>query len=141
VSRISHVLSVFAHRATIYLHCCPGSISFHLAGFPYQIWVSRLWGLPRSTPSVSQRLRHCGTFTGFLHGFHFRSHRSRQYYCQDLFFHPAQSLHSSQSVRAWTFLCLRSGCPGVTYLSLIRCFRVWPDVSRDQHCWLPGLFR
>ena len=33
---------------------------------PTIIWVSRSWGLPRSTPAISARLRHCGTFKVFM---------------------------------------------------------------------------
>ena len=42
--------------ATIYLRPC-GRLphpSFQAWKFPYQIWVSRLWGLPRSTLNVSK---------------------------------------------------------------------------------------
>ena len=91
-------------RLFIYaLHDDDGSLPF--INFPYQIWVSRLWGLPRSILEFPTRLRHCGTL------------RRAAISCDlglapplyapiylTLSFPLAQSLRASQPVRAWTFL-------------------------------------
>ena len=46
--------SVLLPGATIYLRLAASlASSFRSIGFPYQIWVSHLWGLPRSTLPVS----------------------------------------------------------------------------------------
>ena len=71
---------------------------------PYQIWVSRLWGLPRSTllfliNYVTVALS--GTRPWFPLGF-IPPLRTPTYLA--LFFPLAQSLRASQLVRAWTFL-------------------------------------
>ena len=36
-------------------------LGIRIVQFPYQFWVSRLWGLPRSTSIISYRTRLCGT--------------------------------------------------------------------------------
>ena len=46
--------SVLFPVAIIYLHFCLLKPSIRFLKFPYQIWVSRLWGLPRSTLNVSK---------------------------------------------------------------------------------------
>ena len=71
---------------------------------PYQIWVSRLWGLPRSTllfliNYVTVALS--GNRPWFPLGI-LPPLRTPTYLA--LFFPLAQSLRASQLVRAWTFL-------------------------------------
>ena len=71
---------------------------------PYQIWVSRLWGLPRSTllfliNYVTVALS--GIRPWFPLGI-LPPLRTPTYLA--LFFSLAQSLRASQLVRAWTFL-------------------------------------
>ncbi len=67
--KVSHVLFLCLRGAAIYLSVSQISKSISLSfidfKFPYRIWVSRLRGLPRSTPTVSRRSRLCGTFTAF----------------------------------------------------------------------------
>ena len=48
------------HLSTGY-KTCPFPSFISLERFPTIIWVSRSWGLPRSTLSFLQGLRHCGT--------------------------------------------------------------------------------
>ncbi len=64
--------------AAIYLcfRICPW-LQVRLRQFPYQIWVSRLRGLPVPPLSFPKELRLCGTFKGLSHGFLFRLRRSR----------------------------------------------------------------
>ena len=78
---------------------------------PYQIWVSRLWGLPRSTllfliNYVTVALS--GIRPWFPLGI-LPPLRTPTYLA--LFFPLAQSLRASQLVRAWTFLYNSSDCP------------------------------
>ena len=78
---------------------------------PYQIWVSRLWGLPRSTllfliNYVTVALS--GIRPWFPLGI-LPPLRTPTYLA--LFFPLAQSLRASQLVRAWTFLYECSDCP------------------------------
>lgn len=46
--------------------------SFCFGEFSYQIWISRLRGLSRSTRSVSRRLRHCDALWNLTMGLAFR---------------------------------------------------------------------
>ncbi len=78
---------------------------------PYQIWVSRLWGLPRSTllfliNYVTVALS--GIRPWFPLGI-LPPLRTPTYLA--LSFPLAQSLRASQLVRAWTFLYKCSDCP------------------------------
>ena len=98
---------------------------------PYQIWVSRLWGLPRSTllfpinyvtvalsgglprstllfPINYVTVALSGNRPWLPLGF-FPPLRTPTYLA--LFFPLAQSLRASQLVRAWTFLYKSSDCP------------------------------
>ena len=78
---------------------------------PYQIWVSRLWGLPRSTllfPINYVTVALSGNRPWFPLGF-FPPLRTPTYLA--LSFPLAQSLRASQLVRAWTFLYNSSDCP------------------------------
>ena len=78
---------------------------------PYQIWVSRLWGLPRSTllfPINFVTVALSGIRPWLPLGF-LPPLRTPTYLA--LFFPLAQSLRASQLVRAWTFLYNSSDCP------------------------------
>lgn len=46
----------------------PSSASVRIRRFPYQIWVSRLRGLPVPPFPFPEKLRLCGTFKGLSHG-------------------------------------------------------------------------
>lgn len=53
------------HLSAQYTRCiCPSLRSFPLRRLPYQIWVSRSRGLPRSTPTVSGRTPSLWHFQG-----------------------------------------------------------------------------
>lgn len=75
------------------------------ADFPYQIWVSRLWGLPRSTLKFPldfvtvalSGVDPCYKSLGFSPPLGTPPYLA-------LFFTLAQSLQPSQTGRAWTFL-------------------------------------
>ena len=64
--------SVLFPVAIIYLHFCLFRPSFRSSKFPYHIWVSRLWGLPRSTLNVSNETT---SLWHFQERFHSRSLR------------------------------------------------------------------
>ena len=64
--------SVLFPGAIIYLHCCPHRPSIRSLKFPYQIWVSRLWGLPRSTLSVSRKTTSLWHFQERFHSLRLR---------------------------------------------------------------------
>ena len=87
---------------------------------PYQIWVSRLWGLPRSTllfliNYVTVALS--GIRPWFPLGI-LPPLRTPTYLA--LSFPLAQSLRTSQSVRAWTFLYKCSDCPDQILFNCVR---------------------
>ena len=91
---------------------------------PYQIWVSRLWGLPRSTllfliNYVTVALS--GIRPWFPLGI-LPPLRTPTYLA--LLFPLAQSLRASQLVRAWTFLYECSDCPDRNIL--FNCVRIEP---------------
>lgn len=79
-------------------------ISLHLQQVPLPNLGFSLAGFTRSIFPVSRKARFCGTFKGVRHSFHHRPSPAVSLRCLDLSFHPAQTLHSSQNVRAWTFL-------------------------------------
>ena len=90
---------------------------------PYQIWVSRLWGLPRSTllfPINYVTVALSGNRPWFPLGF-FPPLRTPTYLA--LSFPLAQSLRASQLVRAWTFLYKSSDCPD-RIIFLFNCVRI-----------------
>ena len=94
-------------RATaIYLHIAVSCLCLHShRQAPLPNLGFSLAGFTRSIPTVSDQARLCGTFTASNHsntlGINAAVRRSA---CLDLSFHPAQTLQSSQIVRAWTFL-------------------------------------
>ncbi len=79
-------------------------ISLHLQQVPLPNLGFSLAGFTRSIFPVSRKARLCGTFKGVRHSFHHRPSPAVSLRCLDLSFHPAQTLHPSQNVRAWTFL-------------------------------------
>ena len=83
------------------------SVHFLRESSPTIIWVSRSWGLPRSTLFISEKA------TSLWHFYRYSHHIRRLRYfpcrqqlncCPSLFFHRARTLLASQPVRAWTFL-------------------------------------
>lgn len=92
--------------------------SFLSGEFPYQFWVSRLRGLPRSTLFISKKHRHYGTFIpNRVLPKWFRPFRCRSQKCDyRLFFPYTQSLQASQPVRAWTFLYIMKNAAFVKIL-------------------------
>ena len=96
---------------------------------PYQIWVSRLWGLPRSTllfPINYVTVALSGIRPWFPLGI-LPPLRTPTYLA--LFFPLAQSLRASQLVRAWTFLYNSSDCPDriICLLDGVRIVSVGPE--------------
>ena len=79
-------------------------ISLHLQQVPLPNLGFSLAGFTRSIFPVSRKARLCGTFKGVRHSFRHRPSPAVSLRCLDLSFHPAQTLHPSQNVRAWTFL-------------------------------------
>ena len=76
---------------------------------PTIIWVSRSWGLPRSTLSISAKATSLWHFHRYsyhiLKGLrHFPCRQPEINRCPSLFFRQARTLRASQPVRAWTFL-------------------------------------
>ena len=103
---ISHVLYSLAKVAVIYLRVSTfrSLASFRRDQIPLPNLGFSLAGFTRSIFPVSRKARLCGTFKGVRHSFHHRPSPAVSLRCLDLSFHPAQTLHPSQNVRAWTFL-------------------------------------
>ena len=82
------------------------SLQFVRSSAPTKVWVARSWGLPRSSLSISKKVRHCGTFTTIKPWFPLGHSLAVNHLhgCLALFFHLARTLLASQPVRAWTFL-------------------------------------
>ena len=91
----SHLLRVSTFRSLA---------SFRRDQIPLPNLGFSLAGFTRSIFPVSRKARLCGTFKGVRHSFHHRPSPAVSLRCLDLSFHPAQTLHPSQNVRAWTFL-------------------------------------
>lgn len=94
----------------------PGSLSvqFLRESSPTIIWVSRSWGLPRSTLNVSIKTSSLWHFQSIRAIFvknlgRFPAVSPKMDY-PDLLFHQARTLRSSQIVRAWTFLYILLRC-------------------------------
>ena len=77
--------SVLFPGAIIYLHCCPHRPSIRSLKFPYQIWVSRLWGLPRSTLSVSRKTTSLWHFQERFHSLRLRINSAVSYLPEFIF--------------------------------------------------------
>ena len=105
---ISHVLYSLAKVAVIYLRVSTfrSLASFRRDQIPLPNLGFSLAGFTRSIFPVSRKARLCGTFKGVRHSFHHRPSPAVSLRCLDLSFHPAQTLHPSQNVRAWTFLSI-----------------------------------
>ena len=103
---ISFQPSEFAKVAVIYLRVSTfrSLASFRRDQIPLPNLGFSLAGFTRSIFPVSRKARLCGTFKGVRHSFHHRPSPAVSLRCLDLSFHPAQTLHPSQNVRAWTFL-------------------------------------
>ena len=80
--------------------------SIRIGRFPYQIWVSRLWGLPTFHLVIANKLVSVALYGSSAT--RVDSPPSRTPACLGLWLRLAQSLRPSQTVRAWTFLWLPS---------------------------------
>ena len=99
-----------------------GFIAFHSARFHADFVTVTPWGLPPWADAFRVR---------------FRRHPEG---CPVLFFRPAQTLRSSQTVRAWTFLWTYQRLPHVCdltsgFLCQKPVFPVCSDASEYRHCW------
>lgn len=156
---VSQVLSFCTHNGSqpgtkgiaIYLayghtHTLCPSVHFPPDSAPTIIWVARSRGLPRSTPSVSRRHRHCGTlglFPPYPSG-HRRFHRRQSRYRRIVqepdcpYLRKARTLRASQPGRAWTFLYPHtgadSGYPHALF-SNVRCRRPEAGLSKAHFFW------
>lgn len=91
-------------QSFIYIFRYPAILLIHSGRLPYQIWVSRLWGLPVPPYTFPYRFVSVALLK-FVYIVSLSKQNSRQAItCLDLFIHLAQTLQSSQIVRAWTFL-------------------------------------
>jgi len=77
--------SVLLPVAIIYLHFCLLKPSFQFLKFPYQIWVSRLWGLPRSTLNVSKETTSLWHFQERFHSLRLRINSAVSYLPEFIF--------------------------------------------------------
>lgn len=110
---ISHVLFHFPRGTKNFGNHLSVNTLRRMRSFPLQqmplpnVWVARLRGLPRSTDKfspVTSSLWHFQEYLRISYDLAFFSAVALILRPLDLFFHLAQTLRSSQSVRAWTFL-------------------------------------
>ena len=101
---VSHVLFPYGRQPFIYTFLCSVFASVRLDRLPYQIWVSRLRGLPRSISSFLI-IRHFGTFiSNQPYRIDLGLSKPLAYATIGYFFPIHKHYHPNWTVRAWTFL-------------------------------------